>query len=154
MLRVSLACARLRRQRVNAHLLHERSNMQSSYRQALPVKLAANLSGSHEGKLKMQLINGIHELQISCAHGSRKVIHRSSADSQQLGLAANTQRVVSVNHLLALSNPALVSALFKKSNSSACCLILACKSFKSTVFTVLPGGSNTHGEHILTILGF
>jgi hypothetical protein len=46
------------------------------------VKLAADLSGSHEWKLKMQLINGIHELQISCAHGSRKVIKRSSADSQ------------------------------------------------------------------------
>ena len=144
-MRVTFTSVRLRRQRANAHFLHERSNMQSSYRQAFPVKLAADLPNSHEGILKKQLVNGIHEFKIFCTNGSRMIIHRFSTDSQQLRLTPHTQRVISVNHLLALSNLALVSALFKKSNPGACCLIFECKGFKSADSAVLPAGSKTSG---------
>ena len=50
-------------------------------------------------------------------------MHRSSADSQQLGLTAHTQRVVSVNHLLALSNPYISIFNFKKLINLGCFFI-------------------------------
>ena len=47
--------------------------------------------------------------------------------------------MVSVNHGFALSNPALVSALFKKSSSNACWPILACSGTVHIVAAALAG---------------
>jgi len=60
------------------------------------------------------------------------VVHSSSTDPKQAGLAADAQFVATVNHLSALSNPALVSAPLKKSISSDCWPILACKGPRSS----------------------
>ena len=70
--------------------------------------------------------------------GLRQVVRRPSADLEKLGLATNAQFVATVNHLPALINPALVSALSKKSISSACCSILIYRGHKSTGLEDLP----------------
>ena len=68
----------------------------------------------------MQLVKPPHERQIGGADGLAQVVHRPPADAQQFGLARYGQSVLTVDHSFALSNPALVSARSKKSNSSAC----------------------------------
>jgi hypothetical protein len=86
----------------------------------------------HEWVLQVQFINAAHQRQVSIANGPWPVVHQTSADLEQLGLVNNWQFVASVDHGFALSNPALVSALFKKSNSNACWPILACNGTRST----------------------
>ncbi len=68
----------------------------------------------------MKPIHRMHDAQIRLADGFGQVVDGSSTDPKQAGLAADTQFVATVNHLSALSNPALVSAPLKKSISSAC----------------------------------
>ena len=46
-----------------------------------------------------------------------RVVNHATAKAKQLGLAADAEFVVPVNHFLTLSNPALVSACSKKSFS-------------------------------------
>src|SRR5690606_36847060 len=60
------------------------------------------------------------------------VVDSAAADLQQSGLAHHAQGVLTVGHRFALSNPALVSALSKKSFSSASWPILACSGARST----------------------
>src|SRR5208282_5352289 len=104
-------------------------------------QLVAQHSCAHEGMLQVQFVNPAHQRQISRTDGSGQVVHRASADIQQLGLTGDTEVVVSVDHGFALSNPALVSACSKKSFSSVSCPILACSGTKSTAAscpTLLP----------------
>ena len=68
----------------------------------------------------MKPIHRMHDAQIRFARRFGQVVHSSTTDPKQAGLPADTQFVSTVNHLSALSNPALVSAPLKKSISSAC----------------------------------
>ena len=72
---------------------------------------------THERVFQMQLVDAAHECQIDGTYRLGQVVHRASADFEQFGLLGNRQFVISVNHGFALSNPALVSALSKKSFS-------------------------------------
>jgi hypothetical protein len=85
----------------------------------LALQLPAHHASSHERVLQMQLINASHERQIDLIGRTWLVIHRTAAYLQQTGLTHHAQGVLSVNHRFALSNPALVSALSKKSVSNA-----------------------------------
>ncbi len=67
----------------------------------------------------MQFVELAHERQIGRADRLRHVIDSPPADVEQAGLTCDGQHVVSVDHGFALSNPALVSALSKKSFSNA-----------------------------------
>src|SRR5271157_5543182 len=129
---MALAGAGLRTQCRHAHAQHERTHMPPPHLDALGLELPAQHPGAHEGMLQMQLVKPPHERQIGGADRLRQVIHRPAAEAQQLGLAGYGQAVLSVDHSFALSNPALVSARAKKSNSSACCPILACSGARST----------------------
>lgn len=83
------------------------------------MQLAAQHARSHEGVLQVQLVDAAHELQVGRAGGPGQVVDRASAHAQQGGLARDGQGVITVDRGFALSNPALVSALSKKSFSSA-----------------------------------
>jgi len=67
----------------------------------------------------MQFINPSHQFQLRLADRAWCVVDRASADVKQLGLPRNAEFMFPVDHHLALGNPALVSALSKKSFSSA-----------------------------------
>ena len=66
------------------------------------------------------------------AGGPRQVVNQAAAHAQQAGLARDRQGVVSVDHGLALSNPALLNAHSNKSFSSASWPTLACSGARST----------------------
>jgi len=83
----------------------------------LALELTHQHALTHEGVLQVQLIDLAHKRQIGRAGRTGQVVHRASADAQEFGLFAHWQRIGSINHHLALSNPALVSARSKKSFS-------------------------------------
>src|SRR5450432_3798473 len=130
--RMALAGTRLRTQRRHAHAQHERTHMLPPHLEAPGLKLPAQPPGAHEGMLQMQLVKPPHQRQIGGADRLWQVVHRPAAEAQQLGLARYRQAVLSVDHSFAPSHPALLSARAKKSNSSACCPILACSGARST----------------------
>ena len=123
---MALAGAGLRTQCLHAHAQHERTHMAAANLDALEQELSAQHPRAHEGMLQMQLIEPPHQRQSGSADGLRHVVHGPPAETQQLGLARYWQLMLSVDHGFAPSNPALLSAPAKKSNSSACCPILAC----------------------------
>ncbi len=86
-----------------------------------------------EGKLQMQPVDLAHEFEIGRRRRARQVIHRAARKTRGLGLFRDAQRMTTVDHRFALSNPALVSAPSKKSFSSVNSPIFACKLFKSTL---------------------
>ena len=88
--------------------------------------------------LQVQLVDAAHQGQVALAHRAGPVVRGAPADVEQPGLALHRKLVVAVDHLLALS-PALVIAPLEKSISSACCPILACSTFTSTLDAVAAG---------------
>src|SRR5258707_10731042 len=86
----------------------------------------------------MQLVDLVHEGEVRRQHWARQVVHRAARNADGLGLLGNAQRVVTVDHRLAFSNPALLSAPSKKSFSNVSSPILACSAFTSTGGVVGP----------------
>src|SRR4051812_24558471 len=72
---------------------------------------------AREREVEMQLVHPAHDGEIGRRHRSRQVVDAAPADVQSLRLAAHGQTVRSVDHRLALSRPALLSAPSKKSGS-------------------------------------
>src|SRR5205814_6972621 len=70
--------------------------------------------------------------EVGLRHRARQIVDAAAADAQSLRLLGDRQSVLTVDHLFALSNPALVSAPSKKSFSSVSSPILACSDFTST----------------------
>ena len=62
----------------------------------------------------MQPVDLAHEFEIGCGYRARQVIHRAARDACGFGLFRDAQRMTTVDHRLALSNPALMSAPSKK----------------------------------------
>src|SRR6476660_387300 len=93
----------------------------------------------------MQLVDLVHEGEVGRQHWPRQVVHRDARNADGLGLLGDAQRVVTVDHRLAFSNPALLSAPSKKSFSNVSSPILACSDFTSTAgwAVPLPPGPNT-----------
>src|SRR5262249_47943837 len=73
-----------------------------------------------------------HEGKIGRRHRAWQVVHRAARDAEGLGLFGDAQLVITVDHRLAFSNPALLSAPSKKSFSNVSSPILACSAFTST----------------------
>src|SRR5437879_13536139 len=84
-----------------------------------------------EGILQVQPIETLHDRQIGVRHRARQIVDAAAANLQNLRLPGDRQIVFTVDHRLALSNPALVSAPPKKSFSSVSSPILACSDFTS-----------------------
>jgi len=73
--------------------------------------------GSCKGIVNVQLINPIHQRKIGRQYRSWQVIYALSRQLQGTTLLSYRQFVIAVDHLFALSRPALVSAFSKKSFS-------------------------------------
>src|SRR5271157_3286236 len=81
----------------------------------------------------MQFVEAAHDPQILGRGWPGFVVDGAPADAERLGLPGDRQVVLTVDHRLALSNPALVSAPSKKSFSKVSSPILAGSAFKSTL---------------------
>ncbi len=79
----------------------------------------AQQSTAGERMHEVQLVDSVHQCQALLAHRPGPVVRSAPADVQQRGLALHQKLVVAVDHLLALSSPALVSAPLKSSQPSA-----------------------------------
>src|SRR3954447_20843703 len=88
--------------------------------------------------LEVQLVNPSHDRKLGRRHRPRLIVHAAAAQTQQLRLPQQRQRVPAVDHRFALSSPALPSAPDKKSFSSVNSPILACNVFTSTVGAAVP----------------
>ncbi len=126
------ARARLRRQGFNAHMKHQRSDVEPPSLDALPGQLVAQHARPHERMFQVQFVDFAHQRQIGRADRLGQVVDRPPADVEQAGLTCDAKFVVTVDHGFALRNPALVSALSKKSFSSASWPILACSGARFT----------------------
>src|SRR5262247_1993031 len=85
-----------------------------------------------EGELQMQLVHAPHQCKIGGRHRTRLVVKTATTDVQHGRLPRQWEIMIAVNHRLALSNPALSSALSKKSFSRVSSPILACSALMST----------------------
>jgi hypothetical protein len=90
-------------QGLDAHALHERTDMLASDLEASPAQRVAQHPRTHERMLQVQRVNAAHQREIGIRHWPRQVVHRSAADLQQLGLPSDRQFVVAVDHRFALS---------------------------------------------------
>jgi hypothetical protein len=72
---------------------------------------------SRKGELHVQAIDLAQQCKIGRRDRAWQVVHRAARDADDLGLFRGSQRMTSVDHRFALSNPALVSAPSKKSFS-------------------------------------
>src|SRR5215218_73424 len=99
---------------------------------ALGLQEIAQHPAAREREVEMQLVHPAHDGEIGRGHGSRQAVDAASADVQRLRLAGDGQRVRPVDHRLALSRPALLSAPSKKSFARVSSPILACRVLTST----------------------
>ncbi len=63
-----------------------------------------------KGILEMQLVNPAHQGQFAIGHGRRLIVGRRACHAEQLALPNDRQGMSSVDHRVALSTPALMSA--------------------------------------------
>src|SRR5215470_4933740 len=82
--------------------------------------------------LQVQLVQPSHERKIARRQRNRLVVDAAPGDPQGIALLQHRQRMTAVDHRLALGNPALPSAVSKKSFSSVSSPILACSALMST----------------------
>src|SRR4051794_13981844 len=80
----------------------------------------------------MQLVEPPHQGKIGRRNRPGQIIDAAPCQPQSLGLTGDRQSVLAVDHFLALTRPALVSAPSKKSFSSVSSPILAWSVFTST----------------------
>jgi hypothetical protein len=78
-----------------------------------------------KGELHVQQVDLPHKGEVFGRDWARQVLHRAAGDADDLGLPRNAQRMTTVDHRFALSNPALVSAPSKKSFSKVSSPIFA-----------------------------
>lgn len=101
---------------LNAHLAHQADHPASTN----ACKARAKQQITHHAAacirtVQMQAVPRSHQREIRFRHGHRLVIRRRSGHAKNLGLLAHWQFMTLVNQRFALKNPALVSALSKKS---------------------------------------
>src|SRR5438067_108801 len=117
---------------LDGHALHQRGDMPAADLHALGIQEIAQHPAAREREVEMQLVHPAHDGEIGRGHGSRPVIDAAPADVQSLRLAGDGQLVRPVDHRLALSGPALLSAPSKKSFVSVSSPILAWRVLTSS----------------------
>ena len=99
--------------------------MAPAERDALPVQEVAQHPAALKRVVEMQFVEAAHDPQILGRGWPGFVVDGAPADAERLGLPGDRQVVLTVDHRLALSNPALVSAPSKESFSRVSSPILA-----------------------------
>lgn len=102
--------ARTAIERLYPHPPHQRFDMPAADLAPLGSQQPSQHSRTGEGKLQMQPVETPHDREIGVRHRPRRVVHAAAADVQSLRLPGDRQIELTVDHRLALSNPALVSA--------------------------------------------
>jgi hypothetical protein len=118
-----------RRYRLDLHPPHHRGDALAADLDSLATQQIAQHPPARERVIEMQLID---PRQVTRRHWPRLVIDAAPAQLQNIYLARQRQGVRTVDHRLALSIPALLSAPSKKSLSSVSSPILACSVLTST----------------------
>ena len=137
---------RLRRVRTavdrgDPHPPHQRRDMTPAHLMAFAVQKPFQHPAARERILQMQLVDPAHQCEIGVRNRARQVIDAAPADPERLGLTAEAQPMVAIDHRFALGRrPALPSATAKKSFSSVSSPIFACRVFTSTAGAASPGG--------------
>ena len=116
---VLLARVGLAVQRLDAHAPHQRAHVPPPHIDAPQAQQIAQHAAAGERVLQMQLVDAAHQRQLALGNRLGVVVHRASADAQQLGLALDRQFVFALDHRFALSKPALLSAPSKKSTGTS-----------------------------------
>jgi hypothetical protein len=124
--------ARTAIKRFYPHPTHQRFDMPATDLTPLGSQQASQHPRAGEGELQVQPVETPHDREVSFRHWPRQVVDAAPADTQNLRLLRDRQIVFAVDHRLALSKPALVSAPSKKSFSSVSSPIFACSVFTST----------------------
>ena len=73
----------------------------------------------------MQLVDPAHQGKIAIRYWTRRIVDAATAEAEEPGLPHDRQLVLAVDHFFPPSNPALPSALDKKSFSKVSSPILA-----------------------------
>src|SRR5579863_7187279 len=117
---------------LDAHPSHQRAQMAPADLETLAAEQIAQHPAAGERVVQMQLVDLPHPPQVGFRDRPRLVVDAAAADAQRFRLLLDGKIMLGVDHRLALSNPALVSAPSKKSFSSVRAPILACSVFTST----------------------
>ena len=104
--------------RLDPHPLHQSRHMPAAYNDAAAPQQIPQHPRARKGVIEMQFVEAAHQLQILGRDRPQHVVDRAARDAQRLRLPGDRKIVIAVDHLFALSNPALVSAPDKKSFSS------------------------------------
>ena len=104
--------------RLDAHLLHQRRDMQSPNLQPFSSQEPLQHPASGKGVVEMQFVDPAHQGKIAVRHWTRQIIDAATAEAEKLRLARDGEFVLAVDHFFLPSNPALPSAPDKKSFSS------------------------------------
>src|SRR6185437_11035176 len=110
---------------------HERSHMLAADAHALVIEQITQHAAAGERQLEMQFVNAPHQRERLLAHRVGAVVHRRAGQPQKARLACDREPVRPVDHRFPVGPGPRPSALAKKSNSSACCPILAWSAFTS-----------------------
>lgn len=90
-------------QRRNAHLAYQALNPAPEDSNTLPVQLILDAAKSHVRMLQMQLIDPPHQFKLFGRRLRGEPIDASSGQAEKLELVNYTQRMLALNHRLALS---------------------------------------------------
>ncbi len=129
--RMTAAGVRLAIQRVDVHALHQGRNTLLADPPAFPLEYPAQHTCARIRHLQMQFVDPLHQRQIFRRNWLRLVEGRRARQFEYLALLLHRRFMGSVYYFFALSNPAFVSALFKKSFFSVSCPILAWSTLRS-----------------------
>ena len=136
--RLGLRRTRTAIERLYPHPLHQRLHVTTANLAPLDSQQASQHPAPGEWELQMQSVETPHDREVGFRHRTRQVVDAATADVQSFRLLGDRQIVRTVDHRLALSSPALLSAPSKKSFSSVSSPIFACNDFTSTAGCVAP----------------
>jgi hypothetical protein len=112
-------------ERFDPHSLHQRRHMPAAADDTLAPQQIAQHPRACKGIIEMQFVEAAHELQILGRNRPRLVIDRAPRKAEHPCLPLDREGMAAVNHRFALSRPALLSALSKKSLARVSSPILA-----------------------------
>ena len=119
--------------RLDAHLLHQRGDVEPPGLQPFSPQKPLQHPASGKRVVEMKFVDPPHQGQIAVRYWTRRIIDAATTEPEKPRLAHDRQFVFAVDHFFPLSNPALPSAPAKKSFSSVSSPILACSVLTSTV---------------------
>jgi hypothetical protein len=100
---------------VNPQLTENRIAMSSSDRNTRLIQILTNFPNTPRRLIQVDVVDKLHKIQLVLTYRLRLTVNRRTVYLQRLALLDQWEIMFTVDHLFALSNPALMSALSKKS---------------------------------------